>query len=229
LGGFFGGNGLMWKNALFLVFYILLAGCSKAITDSTSADAIGTLQPSLFHFASINCLAPCWQGITPGITDKATADSIMDGLIHFSSISSNIRFYDGYNEKGYSVELVYSGEKVYLTRIYPSENKPQIGEVIDFLGPPDAVCLLAGTIPDNDPEYETDVLYLKRGIWLSSWLKFDEMDGKGQLMPDLNLTEITFFSPEEKFELLEGNRTAKILKCVRDWEGYVGYKIQSKY
>ena len=104
-----------------------------------------------------------------------------------------MRFYNGYNESGYSVKLVYSGEKVYLTRIYPSENEPQVGEVVDFLGSPDVVCLLSGTIPDGNPGYETNIVYLNRGIWLSSNQEFDEMEGNGQLKPDLGLNEITFF------------------------------------
>ena len=153
----------------------------------------------------------------------------MDELIHYSVIGTDIRFYNGYDERGYSVKLVYNGEKVYLTRIYPSENIPQLGEVIDFLGSPDVVCLLSGTIPDSDPEYETDIVYLDRGVWLSSSQEFEEIEGKGELHPELKLNEITFFSPEEKFELLEGDRTEKILQCARKWEGYVGYEIQSKY
>ena len=82
----------MWKKTLLSVLCIPLADCSSARTGLTvpspSAAAIGTLRPSLFHFASSNCLAPCWQGITPAITDKATAEGIMDGLIHYSVLGT---------------------------------------------------------------------------------------------------------------------------------------------
>jgi len=222
----------MLKKMIFPFICMLLAGCSSAIislaTPSPTVD-FETLPPSLFHFASQRCFAPCWQGITPATTDKASAEGIMDGLIRYSVIGKNMRFYNGYAENGYSVQLIYRGEKVYLTRIYLSENVPSLREVIDFLGAPDLVCLLIGEITDNDPEYETDILYLNRGVWLSSSQAFQEKENKGQLHPDLKLNEITFFRPEEDFELLEGDRTKKILRCASKWEGYVGYQIQSKY
>jgi hypothetical protein len=224
----------MWKRTSLLVLCILLTSCSNdaqaPMATLTALAVAGTLSPSLFHFASNSCVAPCWQGITPQITDKTAAETIMDGLIHSSVIGQDMRFYNGYEEKGYSVELDYEEEKVYLTRVYPSiDNRPLLSEVIDFLGPPDRVCLLAGTIPDSDREYETHILYLNRGIWLSSRSEFEETDGKGQLVSDLKLTDITFFSPQEQFKSLEGERTVKILEHAHRWEGYVDYEVYSKY
>ena len=216
----------MWRRAVLLVSCILLAGCSKT-NAGLSPSVIKNLPPSLVYFASEGCQAPCWQGIAPGTTDRASAKKSVYEFIHSSASWNDGIFFNGYNEVGYSVELFFSGEKVRLTRILPSENKPRLGEVIDLLGRPERVCLNYFQVPDSVPTYRTDIVYLKRGIWLSSDAEFTMVDNHGHLSRSLDFNQITFFNPREKFNSLGGDRTDKIMQCAQKWKGFTRYEYQS--
>jgi hypothetical protein len=53
-------------------------------------------EPDRSYLDNVPCAAPCWQGITPGVTDEATAMAILSGsdLINQETLDCHVSSYD---------------------------------------------------------------------------------------------------------------------------------------
>jgi hypothetical protein len=120
---------------------------------------------------NVPCAAPCWQGITPGVTDEATAMAILSGsdLINQEALDCHISSYNPLqiycafwrvSKEGGGVG--FANGIVNLVRLH---SEVTLGEMLTALGPPDFISARHGSQLLNEGKcYNAHAYYLK-GQW----------------------------------------------------------------
>lgn len=227
-------NYLFW----FVLICMFLVACEQA-------------QPDRSYLEGVPCLAPCWQGITPGITEEADALKILSDreLVIQDSIDCHVNAdnssrgrcsYWRTSSEGGSTGF----ENGLVTGLELLSRKLTIDEVIMVLGPPDFVDRM---FEFDDLElgvcYEMYVYYL-RGIRLRvkncepKEASINAMsDGVLTVFANMNVTSLLFFQPANTLEMALSNITATNLYTLPDtyiqtsvvnaqpWIGYGQYPL----
>ena len=148
------------KRILLLLSCLILATCNQP-------------KPDRSYLEGVPCTAPCWQDITPGITDKTTAMSILSNpkLVLQDTINCQTRtdnplksdcLFRRASDQGASISF----EKGIVRGISLNSENISLGEIISVLGLPDFIYAMYGSqTVDEGKCYRADIYYL-RGIYL---------------------------------------------------------------
>lgn len=203
--------------------------------------------PSYDYLTGKPCAAPCWQGITPGVTYEADALSILFDLdmVEEGSIRKS---YGTVSGRGYSFEYI-KGDRVTIdfkggvvTRIGLPTRHLTLGDLIGDFASPDFAYVQMG-----DAEricYFISLYDLEGGIWTNgSICKGDKGDEKYQVLqvgedaqanifPEMAVGLIILFEPDPELSVVLGDslmyppETVQII--MRDavpWNGFGHYTV----
>ncbi|MFQ5401090.1 MAG: hypothetical protein ACE5E7_16020 [Anaerolineae bacterium] len=202
------------------------------------------LPPDTSYLEGKPCAAPCWQGITPGITDEATALKIISDptLVEQDSIRGGINSIDP-SRSGYIYRRVSGGSGgiglkdgiVYRIGIRPG-NDLTLGEVINAFGIPDFV-----HVEDSSQErycYAVDLYYLEKGIWVNTGVceepnsTYKLLERTAWVDPDIEVGGLTFFEPGPDLRsvlidslLFTSDNAEAIIAYAFPWEDFDFYPL----
>jgi hypothetical protein len=188
------------KGFVILSLSLLASSWLVSCTQSPSPPDTGYLEGT-------PCAAPCWQGITPGITDEMTALKIISdpALVEQDSIKGGINPRDP-SRSGYTYRRVSGGSGsiglkdgiVYGIDIGPGDDLT-LGDIIDAFDIPDFV-----HVQDASQErycYGVDLYYLEKGIWINAGVckeknsTYKLLEQTAWVDPDIEVGGLTFFEP----------------------------------
>jgi hypothetical protein len=180
-------------------------------------------EPERGYLEGVPCSAPCWQGITPGVTTEEEALAIIhdSGVVVQDSIhrvevtSLPFTHYYLFHTIGGSRVAVYIAENVvHHIGIEPNLELP-LSQVVDTYGPPDWIMI--------DNWYTDRICYSVAAYWVQlgidagarPCLDIDRAYGRSgaeyEVAPSLDITGIGFFPPQSD------------IKATWDYLGRTGY------
>jgi len=220
------------RFSLSLLAYFWLVSCTQPPPPDTS------------YLEGKPCAAPCWQGITPGVTDAKTALKIISDptLVEQDSIRGGIDSKDS-SRSGYTYRLVSGGSGsiglkdgiVYGIDIGPS-NDLTLGEVVNAFDTPDFV-----HVEDSSQErycYAVDLYYLEKGIWVNAGVckepnsTYRLLERTAWVDPEIEVGGLTFFEPRPDLKsalvdaLLFTSDNAEVITAYAfPWKGFDFYPM----
>lgn len=240
-------KGREWKSVkygLLLIIGILILVGGYLIMYSES-------EPDTRYLMGTPCAIPCWEGITPGVTDEKTALTIItdSNLVEQDSIKSAASQRDlarsGYvyrRSAGGSGSLSINEGTVYRIDIRPSSPPPLFSDIVDVFGPPDLVQIDSKT--DEGICYDVNLYYILRGLWVSGGgcysdneeyairIGNSEEPNEANVHPHIPTSNLTLFQPGETLEailtnslLLDAEATRHIATYSNSWTGFGFYPV----
>lgn len=146
------------RFSLALAACLCLVSCSKEEPDTSYLD--GT-----------PCSVPCWQGITPGITEEETMLSILSDptLVELdsvrrgsSAVDPNLVSYSFWRPVGGSVDIGLNEGIVELIRIVP-DSELSLDRLLEALGNPDQIYVEESETDHGDDCYSATLFFLRKG------------------------------------------------------------------
>lgn len=187
----------------------------------------------------IPCAAPCWEGITPGLT---TDDQVLD-LLKASPILAEVvankqyslgglnsvataRFSDKSGKKIPNAVIIYSNQSKIIQAIKPFYYQNfTFGEIIKAYGEPSHIILHGQPFEKNAQmdEYYLTFLYQPQGFALTMYTS-SPVVGKFEITPDL-LMDAPFFYDSKSVPLSDiGGMVGSDIGDLRPWEGFKGFE-----
>lgn len=236
---------LPWHGIPILMLGILLIGCAGSSIESTPIppSTSNTLPSPTLRivqtrpplpggpdlrapwakrlFAGEPCAAPCWEGITPGLSSRQEAIAILMQLpetvindptapsIHFGIPSERVP--GSFGSLSFDTTAPYT-----VTAIVFEENSFTLGSLIAVYGEPQEVLATAHTIPLDGGQhiYDLWLLYPRTGMMLGT-----NTTAKPDVNRELRITTIIFFVPGDSYrEAFEQERQRGAVFTL--WEGY---------
>jgi hypothetical protein len=210
------------------VLLILLTSCSPIGAEFDNG--ILTDQP---------CKVPCWNGLTPGSSKSSDVDRFVQGLSttewagrrtrNYSAICKAIEIGDrpGNEVNAFVNFQIKNGKLIFIQSVHG--NMPNLGQIVDHLGPPEYVAAINAIGPDGT-FYSLDIYYPKQGIALN--VKVYEND-LGIITQRMAIDEIQYYEPGEllnyylaKLECVIGRDKAveqgkyEIANFIQPWPGF---------
>lgn len=160
------------------------------------------------------CPAPCWQGITPGVTNEATVRAVISNpdLVKQDSIQYEINPTDPsvttytFRVSDDSTSIHLKNGTVYLIGL---ARGPTLQEIIAAFGPPDMVYAVRRANPHSPYDYyEAHFFYPKKGIWLYGSecadqcnASFFSTNGDVYVRFDMGIHAIFLFQPRSTLDI----------------------------
>jgi hypothetical protein len=208
---------------LYILINLILAACSSEITPQPTATPTVFITPTFGNTSSalaqdwqyrwlkgIPCSPPCWEGVTPGITQSNDAYNIWkqspiltnlqigasklfpnEGYVIWSWTGSNVD-----KENGEAHFKVDSNDKIIYT-IHPYYNTSfKLEDVIKAYGEPSHVYASASPNPEpgSGMSYYIKLVYLAKGFDLSMGVISKPDSGKPALSLNSKFNDIDFFA-----------------------------------
>ncbi|MFQ5401088.1 MAG: hypothetical protein ACE5E7_16010 [Anaerolineae bacterium] len=212
--------------------YIWLVSCQQQPIDKSFLEGIP-------------CASPCWQGITPGVTDEATAMTTLSNLdlvkpdsfdcgVHANDPSRHGCTFKRTSDEGGGIS--FKNGIVYAINI--RSHIPLI-DVIDAMGEPDFVRVVNNSLGGDDCYYVFS--YYVRGIELfangcvgqNPGFEFSPERRAVQVSADIPVLRLDFFMPGDDFESSLHNSHSdvdfvqRIMASAAPWTGYGFYELES--
>jgi hypothetical protein len=189
------------------------------------------------------CAAPCWQGITPGVTDETTAMAILSSsdLINQETLDCQnntanpfrrgCSFWRVSNEGG---QIGFDHGIVWGIDL---NTKITLGETLTALGPPDFIDARHGSQLLYEGKCYAAHAYYLLGIrlWIGGCepieMPFDIVSGNNLLVyPSMEVVSLDFFQPGDSVEELLRNsyghsNIERYLSNIQPWTGYGQYPL----
>jgi hypothetical protein len=217
-------------NISILLILLMLVSCQQITLDRS-------------YLEGSPCHVPCWQNITPGITDESSAMTILSdpNLIESDSLRcqrdsetgriNGCRFRRTTEEGG----QISFHDGIVRTLMLKTHNLT-LDEVISVLGPPDYLMNLQGSqILSEGNCYRVDLLYLGGMYFTISGC--DPLDSKKHLIhnnllvsTEMQVVNVRLFIPgnglEESLSNLYGPLKSETeIETIRSWTGYGYYSL----
>jgi hypothetical protein len=198
---------------LLLLSVGLLGSCRmNSIPDST--DEVDLLLDS-------PCTPPCWYNITPGITTRSEAKSILNGLsfVENSSIVLNQAGNIGWKQISASEDvtggILFTDSTVRSIYILPSTCTTTIQELIDLLGPPEGTWVSYVHLPEDG--VTVTLIWPQMGLRANlEIIDYEIAIEQDQLiLPESCIKEAEYFVPFESVYVEYPER----LRLFQRWEG----------
>jgi len=200
---------LIWLAGILLVG-LLCASCSlfEHELPELSIDDGSVL-------TGVPCAAPCLQNITPGVTGKAEAVTILNGLGDFAKCDlqdENERKY-GLDTKCANFAIGYNDDDIVKWIHFDLDGGITVAELIEKYGEPDAYAVDAERIDSNGPI----LMYLVfTDAQMGARLPYMQPDGYlYNLQPSLIVQSVDFYD----LSFYEEN----VLTHCKEWRGYGEY------
>jgi hypothetical protein len=200
-------------------------------------------EPDRSYLDNVPCAAPCWQGITPGVTDEATAMAILSGsdLIDQETLDCHISSYDPpriycafwrVSNEGGQIAFEHG-----IVRIIALNTKITLGETLTALGPPDFIDVRHGSQLLHEGKcYSAHAYYLKGiRLWIGGCepieVPFDIVLGNNLVVyPTMEVGRLDFFQPGDSVEEILQNafghsNIERYLNNIQPWVGYGQYPL----
>ena len=242
------------KKHCFPFFFILicLLGCSTQKT-SVSATAQSTLlyktkAPALttpripYRWPAMqSCMAPCWEGITPGISTKDKALKVLeenaflqdvDVFINTSEPKSSAITWKWINNSADGwASFDGSVQNPVIQRIVVSFPQPTpLNEIVKVYGNPShafAVAAYGGDI-DAGLTYSIEFYYMDSGFSFTFVNKANVFT-KPSILPNTLVSDIQFFAPSlNGLSLARGNDVDTLKKILIPWQGSFDFDAYCK-
>ena len=228
-----------WHKFILPKMFWLFFACLALITCKQ-------LEPDRSYLESIPCTAPCWQDITPGITDETTAMTILSNpnLINQETFdcqtssdnpSQSFCSFRRVSNEGGGVGF----ENGIVTRIR-LKTEVTLEETISAFGSPDFVNVIHGSQIVNEGKcYRADIYYLK-GIFLfvsgceSIEFPLEVVSGNNlRTFPDMQVISVDFLPPSDTLETtllyrLGHSNIQGHLNNIQTWTGFGLYSLPPK-
>jgi hypothetical protein len=245
----------------YLVLYTLLSvamlvvGCqpSELATDNSPLNTPSALSPSSPTMLStpdaqvqfrwlqkIPCAAPCWEGVTPGVTSGNEAYTLLRNNPQISNVE--MRISQLMPEVGYVVwkwsgtdfggDITFAAtsisHEVSIIHVYTAESF-SLDEVMAAFGSPSHIMVSAGRGPDigSPVTYDLSIVYLDRGFMVP--YIGDDITLKPLLSADLPFYSVDFFQPSlEGMTGTSGLAPADVEQMLLPWQGIKDFDYYCK-
>jgi hypothetical protein len=167
------------------------------------------------------CVAPCWEGIAPGVTGRGevvTRLQSLTGIGPLEGTASSLitwRFGDGGNGL---VALDDTDTVAYTVLNLDPSNAITLSEVLASFGAPSHVRVRPGTELAN--RYDVEVIFLEQGIIAGAWMHGGVTSVS--IEADQPITSIMMFVPGSAGYVATGRPTAWVGEWA-EWHGYAEY------
>lgn len=162
-----------------------------------------------------SCLLPCWYGITPGKTTYAEAEAILRSLPELRDFSDSDwwwgvskRGWVKYGVLGCPARGTWGTEQGIVTWMaieLPTSYPLTLGEIVERYGPPESYSTYYITSPHGPPQsdyWSVTLDYFQSGFIVGAEARPER---KGQVRPDLEVTDIAVFIPTTMEEYYRKN------------------------
>lgn len=202
-------------------------------------------EPDRSYLEGIPCAAPCWQGITPGITDEATAMTILldPNLVIQDRLDCGPEP-DNPSRRGCLFRRVSNegsqiGFENGIVWGVALNSKITLDETLAALGPPDFIDARHGSQLLNEGKcYNAHAYYLKGiRLWIGGCepIEFPLEIVSGNdliLFPEMQVNSLDFFRPGDSLEITVMNAFGhrdieRYLINIQTWAGYGPYPLPS--
>lgn len=197
------------KTQLLILFLIILAFQMSSCTPKIDSDLLGNK----------NCVAPCWMGIEPSVTDSNTAIEILESANakengNLTILPNSIEWK---NKKNYLLSI--NNNLIYTINM--EIDGATIGDIVKLFDEPGYFLVYQMT----DSGYSILLLYPDKG------LAFEAIGNpsinpyaKVKLEPNMNIVHAIYNKPGELADMLKAvygkNYDDGILQYVNTWIGY---------
>lgn len=234
----------MDRRVRLIVMATLLSFCLtllllmvNACTPSPHSD------PDISYLTGIPCTYPCWQGITPGITDEVSVISILTNpdLVVQDSLRMGrdkaITWFHYHRTTGGTGSVLLKDGIVYRIDINP-EFHLTLADLINAGITPDFVRVQMDS--SQVACYGAALYDVDNGVWIKTG-KCNEKSASGQgfitldgeISAEMRVTGLTFIQPDKEFESflrkslqLSPQTMEKIITNAHVWVGYDYYRGQ---
>jgi len=177
----------------------------------------------------MKCEAPCWQGITPGLTTRAKANEILGNLDFIGSYiyteKSTLPFDGRYiirdKQEAWMGFLYLLEDKVVYMSFF-GELSATFGEAEEQIAPAQKVLLFSHYLQGTTIEvynFDQGVVYGTAGMYRA--FRNDRLESS------TTINTLDFFDPEMISELIEENfftdrkfQSGNFMDNLQDWQGY---------
>ncbi len=241
------------SNLIFVVqsqFNLIVSGMFLMIIPSLF---VSCTKPDLdrSYLTSNPCSAPCWQGVTPGITDNETAFSIISNLnfIEQDSIKRTVQqdtsLISGYvyrTKSGGSGSIGLSDGIVNRIDLRPGATPPLFRDIMEVFGPPESV--LINEKSDADTCYDVNLFYPAKGAWIRGGgcysnnpdfaieISTGSSPNRANVFPEIPVVSLTFFQSKQNLDealisslFFDATYVQYIITYSVPWSGYGTYPI----
>ena len=178
---------------------------------------------------NMKCEAPCWQGITPGLTTRAEANEILENLDFIesyiytekSTLPFNGRYIIRDKQEAWMGFLYLLEDKVVYMSFF-GELSATFGEAEEQIAPAQKVLLFSHYLQGTTIEvynFDQGVVYGTAGMYGS--FRNDRLE------PNTTINTLDFFDYEMISELIEENfftdrkfQSGNFMDNLQDWQGY---------
>jgi hypothetical protein len=233
---------------LFLgLFFLLIHLTSCSVIGSTTIKQptlINTPNPVLYYgmdsglFTGEPCKLPCWNGLTPGLSQANEVEHFIQGLslnnwplrkTQVYKTCKMIQISDSIDSPANAVVnlTVDSGKLTYIAS--GQKDMPNLRQIVDQLGPPEYYEALHAIGPDGEAYFLT-IYYPEKGVVFNVTVDLEDL---GFIKPDMVVNDIEYF---EKGDLLsyylakyscgvgregaEKYAQKRINKFIQPWSGF---------
>ena len=183
------------------------------------------------YLAGTPCVVPCWQGITPGITDEMTALKIVQDsqVVEQDSIITGTNSVRYYRTDGGSGRISIKDGIVYKVEIRPAPKQLTLGEAIDAFGAPEFIYiktnLLEFSCVDINLLYPQKGLIIKSGFCGENNIVYENIE----VSESMEVFNISLFEPNADIESfliqsqLKPEIAHNIAQYAKPWIGFGSY------
>ena len=183
------------KRALCLALFMMLIPLTGCATNTLGID--------FGLFTDKPCKAPCWNGLTPGVSTAKDVDQFVQGLSTKEWPARDTLVYDtsckrvmiadrpGTPVNAFVNMHVDDGKLTYIQSVH--DNMPTLQQIVDHLGPPGDFQALH-VIGIDGEEYMLTIYYPKQGLVFEVSVDLKDL---GFIRPDMVVSGIEYFEPGE--------------------------------
>ncbi len=178
---------------------------------------------------NMKCEAPCWQGITPGLTTRAEANEILENLDFIESIyytEESRRPFDGrfniFDKQDAWMGSLYLLDDKVVYMSFSGELSATFGEAEEQIAPAQKVLLFSHYLKG----ITIKVYNFDQGVAYGT-ANFYGAAIKHRFSPKTSINTLQFFDPDIETELIEKNfftirefQSGNFMDNLQDWQGY---------
>lgn len=179
---------------------------------------------------NMKCEAPCWQGITPGLTTRAEANEILENLDFIESIyytEESRRPFDGrfniFDKQDTWMGSLYLLDDKVVYMSFSGELSATFGEAEEQIAPAQKVLLFFHYLQGTTIE----VYNFDQGVAYGTADMYGAFRRNGRLKLNTAINRLDFFDPDIETELIEKNfftirefQSGNFMDNLQDWQGY---------
>lgn len=214
--------------------------------EETNTPVPTVVEPGLAY--GIPCKAPCWRGLTPGISTRQDAaqaieqlqrDGWADHIVDGSSVGGGYSISPSPFTSHGTIDVVFKGDIVAEIRGSTLLFYYSIGSLVEQFGSPEGLYLVSGgggscsscqgwALPDNPVQnVPVHLLYPSQGLWFLALVPYT---GLGCLCPEMRVIAFCYYSPRSMIQALSDEDLITLSAALEgvheegltEWHGFGG-------